>query len=121
MIFIKIDVSPVNSRTKSLKLILDISDIQKYVWRKYNSDNCLNEAVIHNMIRKLCKKLNYVNTATYSILQIPMDLKDADPLKPKYDLQNSFNEDASITQGSNSDSPSSSMLTPVLRAVKVIY
>lgn len=123
-IFIKLDVQPINSRTKSSKLILDISDIQEYIWRDYGSDNCLNELVIYEMVKRLCCTLHYVNTATYSILKIPMDLIVKDPVKYKYDLQNSFDYDIP-TGGSNKGSPISakqkSMLTPVLRAVRVIY
>lgn len=94
IVFIRIDVCPRNSRTKSHKFILDYSDVVKYICPAFERDHCADPLLIYDLVTVLCSKLVYFNTEHYTGLKIPMQFISPDRNLHRYDLVNQFDVSA---------------------------
>ncbi len=94
IVFIRLDVCPRNSRTKSHKFILDYSDVIKYICPEFDRDLCADPLHIYDLVTVLCSKLVYFNTEHYTGLKIPMQYISNDQNLHRYDLINQFDVNA---------------------------
>lgn len=73
-VFFYLLISAQESKTKSFKLILDLSDVRNLIWDRVNDVNCFDDVILHETVRKIMNALVCYTKNTYRGIKIPLSL-----------------------------------------------